>query len=497
MRVSLKLAANNISKSFGVTLALDDVSITFESGEVRALVGENGAGKSTLLKVISGAISKDSGQMFIDGGPFNPVGLQGAQASGVALVFQEISINPAITIAENIFINRLRNFKGFGGFLDWKKLRQAAQQILDDIGANISVTQNLLGLDLGQWKTIEIARAVAYNPKFLFLDESTAFLNTQEVNAFLKVIRNLKEKGIAIGFVSHHLDEVGKVADQITILKDGNWVGDYSVNEIKTEEIETLMVGREISKYIYPPRRSRPKSAPSLSLKSAGVVGKMKNVSLDLYPGEILGIGGLKGSGGETILEAILGDIHLTEGTMYFEGQEFKPRNPSDAWKLRIAHLPGDRAGEGLILDFTVLENVTLSVIPRKGAFLDKPAALKMSEKAIAELRIKADSPYAPSSSLSGGNLQKVVLGKCMAPNPCVMLLNNPTRGIDVGARIEIYRIIRQLADTGTAVILLSEDLLELIGFSDRILITRTGEISKEFTFEDHPTEEEAISYMI
>jgi len=493
----LQLKANHISKSFGVTLALDDVSITFESGEVRALVGENGAGKSTLLKVISGAILKDSGQMFIDGVPFNPLDLRDAQAAGVALVFQEISINPAITIAENIFINRLRNFKGFGGFLYWKKLRQAAQQILDDIGANISVTQNLLELDLGQWKTIEIARAVAYHPKFLFLDESTAFLNTQEVNAFLKVIRNLKEKEIAIGFVSHHLDEVGKVADQITILKDGKWVGNYSVNEIKTEEIETLMVGREISKYMYTPRRSKPKSAPILSLKSAGVAGKMKNVSLELYPGEILGIGGLKGSGGETILKVILGVIHLTEGILFFKGKEFKPRNPSDVWKRRIAYLPGDRAGEGLILDFNVLENVTLSVIPRKGVFLDKPAALKMSEKAIAELRIKADSPYTPCSSLSGGNLQKVVLGKCMAPNSCVMLLNNPTRGIDVGARIEIYRIIRQLADTDTAVILLSEDLLELIGFSDRILITRTGEISKEFTLEDHPTEEEVIGYMI
>ena len=493
----MQLKANHISKSFGVTLALDDVSITFESGEVRALVGENGAGKSTLLKVISGAILKDSGQMFIDGVPFNPLDLRDAQASGVVLVFQEISINPVITIAENIFINRLRNFKGFGGFLYWKKLLQAAQQILDDIGANISVTQNLLELDLGQWKTIEIARAVAYHPKFLFLDESTAFLNTQEVNAFLKVIRNLKEKEIAIGFVSHHLDEVGKVADQITILKDGKWVGNYSVNEIKTEEIETLMVGREISKYMYTPRRSKPKSAPILSLKSAGVAGKMKNVSLELYPGEILGIGGLKGSGGETILKVILGVIHLTEGILFFKGKEFKPRNPSDVWKRRIAYLPGDRAGEGLILDFNVLENVTLSVIPRKGVFLDKPAALKMSEKAIAELRIKADSPYTPCSSLSGGNLQKVVLGKCMAPNSRVMLLNNPTRGIDVGARIEIYRIIRQLADTDTAVILLSEDLLELIGFSDRILITRTGEISKEFTLEDHPTEEEVIGYMI
>jgi ribose transport system ATP-binding protein len=493
----VQLVARNIYKSFGATRALDDVSITFEAGQVRALVGENGAGKSTLLKVLAANIHPDKGTIVLDGQPYTPNDMREAERNGVALVFQEITVNPSLTIAENIFIDRLREFQGFAGLIDWKRLNAAAQHILDGMGVNFTVQRDLHDLNLGQWKIIEIARALSYQPKVLFLDESTAFLSTQEVNAFLTAVRNLRERGIAIGFVSHHLDEVQKVADTLTVLKDGKWVGDYAVGQIRTVEIEALMVGREIGSGIYPEKRACASDEVLLKLDHVSVPGELHDVSFELCRGEILGIGGLKGSGGEAILEVILGDQHAGSGRISFEGREFRPRRPYDAWDRGIAYLPGDRTGEGLIVDFTVMENVSMAAMPRNGPFLNKRSARTLTEKYIADLFIKAQGPNVACNSLSGGNLQKVVLAKCMAPAPRLLLLNNPTRGIDVGARMEIYRIIRELANEGVSVILLSEDLPELIGLSNRILITRTGAVSRIFTTDERPREQEIINHMI
>ena len=499
----MQLLARNISKSFGVTCALDDVSIDLEPGKVRALVGENGAGKSTLFKVIAAHEKKDSGTITLDGQAYNPANMQAAHAAGVALVFQEITISTSLGIAENVFIDRMRHFSRAFGIVDAKAMRKAAQRILDEIGAGVSVNQDLHQLDLGQWKIIEIARALSNEPKVLLLDESTAYLNTQEVDALLRVINTLKERGISIGFVSHHLDEVAKVADAITILKDGAWVGDYAVGELTTDQIGGLMVGREIGHDIYPATKSVEKqrlwasTAPILSLEDVAVNGRLENIDLTLHRGEILGIGGLKGSGGEDILAVITGELPGPTGQMRFEGKEHHPKIPADAWDAGIGYLPGNRTGEGLIVDFSVQENLTMASRPRRGPFRDKKTERKSSELLTTDLHIKAASSAVPCTSLSGGNLQKVVLGKCMAPNPKILLLNNPTRGIDIGARIEIYRIIHALAAQGVSVILLSEDLPELIGLSDRILITRVGRISKVFNHDEAPTEAEIINHMI
>jgi ribose transport system ATP-binding protein len=494
----LQLIAQNISKSFGATSSLVDVSIILETGQVRALVGENGAGKSTLFKVCAGAIQSDSGSMTLNGKPYDPQDMRAAQLAGVALVFQEVTINPSLDIAENIYIDRLRDFVGPSGISNWKSLRKAAQIILDDMGANFSVDQDINKLNLGQWKVVEIARALSYNPKILLLDESTAFLNSQEKNALFSVINNLKKQGIAIGFVSHHLDEIDEIADTITVLKDGEWVGDYASGALSTEAIEALMVGREIGRNIYPETRAFINSNGNiLEIKKLTVSGQLDGIDLELYAGEILGIGGLKGSGGEAILGAIIGDIPFTRGEMLYENKPYHPRQPYDAWDVGIAYLPGDRTGEGLILDYTVSDNLSMASIPRKGIFLDKPAVMRLSDKYISILNIKAESSNTPCNSLSGGNLQKVALGKCMAPRPKILLLNNPTRGIDVGARMEIYQIIRKLANDGVSIIFLTEDLLELIGLSDRIIITRMGKISKAFKHEEFPSEEEIIRHMI
>jgi ribose transport system ATP-binding protein len=499
----LQLLARNISKSFGATRALDNVSLTLAPGKVHALVGENGAGKSTLFKVLAAHEQIDAGVITLDGKPYNPANIVEAHASGVALVLQEITINPSLGIAENIFIDRMRRFNRAFGLLDAKAMRRAAQQLLDEIGAGVSVSQDLHQLDLGQWKIIEIARALSYDPKVLLLDESTAYLNTHEVDALLKVINSLRAKQIAIGFVSHHLDEVAKVADAITILKDGAWVGDYGVGELTPDEIGGLMVGRALGHDIYPKARGTAEIAlctaepPILSLQGVSVSGRLDDVSLTLNRGEILGIGGLKGSGGEDILGVINGDLRGFYGQVLLAGRPYQPKSPADAWQVGIGYLPGSRNSEGLILDFTLLENLTLASRPRNGPFRDQRAERKSSHQLMADLHIKAAGPTVPCTSLSGGNLQKVVLGKCLAPNPKILLLNNPTRGIDIGARIEIYRIIHELAQRGMSVILLSEDLMELIGLSDRIAITRVGRVSKLFDHDQAPTEEEIVNYMV
>lgn len=493
------LKAQNISKSFGATQALDNVSITLDSGQVHALVGENGAGKSTLFKICAGAIQKDAGIMTIDGRPYEPRNMREAQRAGVALVFQEMTINPSLDIAENIFIDRMRIHAGLIGLTNWSRLRIAAQRILDEIGANISVRDDIRDLDLGQLKVLEVARALSYKPSVLLLDESTAFLSTQEMTALFTVINNLRSQGIAIGYISHHLDEIERVADKITILKDGQWVGDYNRSELTNAEIEALMVGREIGHQIYPPAREFAinGSTPILAVENISVPGRLQDVSLDLYPGEVIGIGGLKGAGGETLINAIAGDIPVTAGRMRFADQVYQPRKPFDAWKQGIAYLPGDRTREGLIVDFSVQDNLSLASIPRRGPFVDRAAERSLVDRLIPLLQIKAASPAVACNSLSGGNLQKVVLGKCIAPEPKVLLLNNPTRGIDVGARMQIYATIRQLAERGLAIILLTEDLLELIGMSDRIVLMRKGRISKQFSHSDFPSEEELIGHII
>ncbi|MBK8023894.1 MAG: sugar ABC transporter ATP-binding protein [Chloroflexi bacterium] len=492
----MPLVAEHLYKSFGATQALSDVSIRLHSGKVHALVGENGAGKSTLFKACAGAHRPDKGSMTFDEQPFAPRNLREAQARGVALVFQEITINFALGIAENIFIDRMSQFSGFMGISGWKNLRAEAQRILDEIGAQISVKDHLDQLDLGQLKILEVARALSYRPRVLLLDESTAFLSTVEIDALFRVIETLKGQDIAIGYISHHLEELEKIADEITILKDGGWVGTYPVGEISEDEIKALMVGRDLGHNLYPP--SRPTQHKDTVLKLVNVrASGLEPMTLDLRQGEILGIGGLKGAGGETLLSLINGDVHLQGGSMQIEDRPYRPINPSHAWQHGIAYLPGDRTGEGLILDFTVQDNLVMASIPQRRLLVDRGVEKKMVEALISALQIKTPSPRAICSSLSGGNLQKVVMGKCMAAQPKVLLLNNPTRGIDVGARAQIYQIIREQVAQGLCAVLLSEDLPELLGMSDRLVVMRKGCISQIFDREHKPSEEDVITYMI
>jgi len=491
------LHTHNITKTFGPTHALKGVGFTLQAGQVYALVGENGAGKSTLFKICAGVLPPDSGTMTLDGHVYTPANMRLAQQAGVALVFQEMTINRSLDIAENIFIDRLYTHSGLLGLSRWQKLRRAAQQLLDEMEADISVSQSLEALDLGQLKVLEVARALSYQPKVLLLDESTAFLNTHEIDTLFNVVNTLRHQGIAIGYISHHLDEIDKLADGITILKDGNHVGDFAHGELSNAEIEGRMVGREIGSDIYPAKRTFCAEKTILSLNTITVKNKLYEVDLQLYHGEILGIGGLKGSGGETLLRTIIGDTQPSAGSMTLFGQPYTPHVPTHAWQQGIAYLPGDRGNEGLITEFSVKTNLSMAAVPHTGIFVQGQQENALVTDLIQKLQIKTSHPDIPAKSLSGGNLQKIVLGKCIAATPKVLLLNNPTRGIDIGARMQIYSIIRDLAEQGIAVMLLSEDLLELRGMSDRIVIMRKGLISHIFDHNVPTTEEALVSQMI
>lgn len=493
----MKLIAKDICKRFGATVALDNASVEFNSGEVHALAGENGAGKSTLLKVIAAVHRPDSGEIYLDEKRFIPKDFLDASSKGVTIVFQESTINPYITISENIFIDRLRVYNSWMKSIQWSKLKNDAQEILDSMGADINVNQDIRSLDLGQWKLIEVARALAYKPKVLLLDESTAFLNNKEIKAFLSVIDNLRQQGLAIGFVSHHMNEVFEISDRITVMRDGKYVVELNTKEATSERLESAMVGREIGAKLFPERQEQAAGETILSVKNLSVKDKLENVSFDLKKGEILGIGGLKGAGGEAVLEAIYGIEPIQSGSVEYKKETYRGTSPYKSLKRKIAMVPGERTLEGLIPEFSIQDNLVMAALPKKGLLRDKKQEHEISAAYIEKIRIKTKNYNDPANSLSGGNMQKVVLGKFLAANPSILLLNNPTRGIDVSARQEIYSLMRDIADSGVSIIMLTEDLLELLGMSDRIIIMRKKAISKVYEKAIGLTEADLIGNII
>ncbi len=495
----MTLVAASLQKRFGQTVAADGISMTLQTGRVHAIVGENGAGKSTMLRMLGGAIRPDSGEMRLDETLYAPQSASDALKHGVALVHQEITINRSLSIAENIFIGDLRAHAGRFGVLKRKDILRLAQAALDRIGVEISVLDDIEKLNLGELKCIEIARAISANPKTLLLDESTAYLDHREVDAVLRAIHELKSKGMTIGFVSHHFAEVRAAADDLTVLKDGQFVGSFSAATVNESEIHRLMVGRDVVQGIYPPR-SRAKATaavPVLSVDAAAVGRELKNVSLDIRPGEILGLAGLKGAGAEALFAGIVGDKPLRHGSLTLGGDDYRPTSPRAAWQHGIAHLPGDRGNEGLIVPFSVLDNLIMAQPPTIGPFFARNRARSKADALIRLIGIRTPNAAEPCLSLSGGNMQKVVLGKCLAVAPTLLLLNNPTRGVDVGARQEIYRIMRQKASEGLAILLSSEDMPELLGMSDRLIVLRQGVMSHEFRSLEHVQEHDIVQYMI
>ena len=491
------LEAKNVRKEFGNTLALDEAYVMLKSGEVTALVGENGAGKSTLLKAIAGVHDMDKGEILIDGKQVEISNMNDAYKNGISIVFQESTINPFISISENIFIDRLHEYSKPLKGMNWKRIIKDAQEILDSMESGIDATVDIRSLNLGQWKLIEVARALSYNPKVLLLDESTAFLNHNETRSFITSVKKLREDGLAIGYVSHHMQEIYELADRITVMRDGRFIVEMSRDEVTQEKLEAAMVGRSIGEKLYPPRRETPATEVVMRVNDLCVEHQLKNATFDLRRGEILGIGGLKESGGDAIINAIYGAVPIQSGSVTLENETYSSTRPVDSLARNVSLLPGERTLEGLITNFSIADNIIMSAGPRKGLLRDRKKEKELVSKYVSQVKIKTDNPNNPASSLSGGNMQKVVIGKCLATDPRVLLLNNPTRGIDISARQEIYTLIRGLANDGLSIILLTEDLLELLGMSDRILITRNFAISKIFDENKDLKEEDIIGYIV
>ncbi|HTB11481.1 MAG TPA: sugar ABC transporter ATP-binding protein [Bryobacteraceae bacterium] len=455
------LRLEGVRKHFDGVQALRGAGLSVAAGEVHALLGENGAGKSTLAKIAAGSVRADAGQILIHGTPVDIKHPLDAQRLGIGIIYQELDLFPNLSIAENIAIGRPVKFR---------ELTRFAQPFLDQVGLAADPKTMLGSLRAGEMQLVAIARALASNARILFMDEPTSSLFDDAVERLFRLIGELKREGVAIVYVSHRMDEIFRISDRATVLRDGATVGTRVVAETTPDELIRMMVGRYIE------TSSRRESFSEETILSVVNLStrKLQDISFDLRQGEVLGIAGLVGAGRSEIGAALFGLDRRLSGTIRLKGREIHPRSPAEAIKLGLALLPEDRKGEGLMMQMSVGENAALAGFSKFG-FLQPSEEKRALDPVFRRLALKAASRDAPVSTLSGGNQQKVLLARCLLANPDVLFLDDPTRGIDVGAKQEIYAIIEKLAAEGKGVILVSSELPELLRCSDRILVMREG----------------------
>jgi ribose transport system ATP-binding protein len=491
------LHLSNIRKEFPGTLALDGVSLSFEDGSVHALLGKNGAGKSTLLKIISGAIPPTSGKININGKDLTFRSPSDAFRNGIASVYQELSILQDLTVGENILIGRLPKKKFFGQFfIDWKETFRQAEEVLSEIQVDIDVRKKASEIGVAQRQIVEIAKAMSFRPSVLLLDEPTSALAYHEVDNLFKIIKMLKAKGVAIVYITHRLNEVQQIADKISVLRDGKCVGTLSKSETTPVKIVNMMFG-DIPERIKPEVPKIPET-PILELKDFHKEGKFFNVNLKLFKGEILGIAGMLGSGRTELLRAIYGADEVDRGEIIFEGKHYSGLNPVDAKKLGIAFISEDRKDEGLVQILSTRINVCLAsynIISNRGV-LTRKHEQKVVRKFIKELDIKVADAEQPVTSLSGGNQQKVIIAKWLNTKPRIILLDEPTRGIDIQTKQQIFQIVTELSSSGISIIFVSTELEELLEVCHRILIMKKGLVLKEILPKDITAEDLFVACM-
>lgn len=474
------LSVTGISKSFPGVKSLQDVDFAVGAGEIHALVGENGAGKSTLIKIISGAYVPDKGEIELDGRKVAWAGPRDAQSAGIHVIYQELVLFPELTVAENVFINEqpLTRF----GVVDYRLMERRADDALRQLGARIQVRQRVKELTVADQQMVEIARALVATVKVLILDEPTAVISGREVDLLFDRLVALRTAGVAIIYISHRLEEIFRIADRVTVLKDGVRVASRSVTEVNRDRLISMMVGRPLTD-VFPPGRAVPSDAPVL-LRARGIsVGtRVRDASLDLKSGEVLGLAGLVGSGRTELAQAIFGGLPFDAGKVEIEDKVLTRTSPRRSIEAGVGLLTEDRKGEGLLMHLSVAANI---VAPRlgeiaRGPFIDLRAENKIGAQEIARFSIAAPGPQTAVASLSGGSQQKVLFSRWVRTCRRVLLLDEPTRGVDVGAKVEIYRIIRQLADDGFAILMISSELLEIVGMCDRALVMYEGVITGE-----------------
>jgi D-xylose transport system ATP-binding protein len=479
----------DIIKDFPGVRALDGVNIALESGEIHALVGENGAGKSTLMKILSGVYPAGSfeGEIIVDNSSTRFRGISESESAGIAMIFQELSLVKEMSVGENIFLGREPSKFGV---IDWSRVYHATSQLLQDLHLSIDSRAKVGTLGIGQQQLVEIAKALSQNARILVLDEPTAALTESEVDILFTILRKLKERGVGMIYISHKLDEVLEIADTVTVLRDGKTVWTRPAAEIDKKVVISAMVGREVGD-IFPPREHNLGDV-ALTVRDAVAFSPdspdkrlVNNVSFSVRTGEVLGIAGLMGAGRTELLMTIFAAWPGNYSRrIEINGSEVKINSPADAIANGIAFVTEDRKRYGVILDHTILDNLTLAGLRRiSGQFLRSRARESMAAQGpMRVLKIKAGSPLTVTGTLSGGNQQKVVLGKWLLTDPKVLFLDEPTRGIDVGAKQEIYVEINKLAKAGLAIVLVSSELPEVLGLSDRVLVLHEGQIKGEFT---------------
>ena len=471
------LEFQHISKQFPGVLALDDVSISFKKGEVFAIVGENGAGKSTLIKTCTGAHSPTSGKIIIDGEEVENLTPIEAIERGVGVIYQEFSLVNDLSVAENIFLGAAIRH---GPFIDKAAMAKASSEIFEKLNIKIDPYTMVKDLSTGYQQMVEMAKAISKQVKILIMDEPTAPLTNNEVETMYSVIRNLKESGVTVIYISHRLEEIFQIADRVAILRDGKLIKTLNVCETCKDELIKYMVGREL-KETYPQRE--PAKNKEVVMKIENLSGNgLHNISLDVYAGEILGLGGLIGAGRTELAELLYGAKKKTSGTITYKGRELTLKSPSSAIENGIGLVPEDRKREGIITNRSIYDNISAAIIKKNSryGFINKRIISDTVEKYKNSLRIKVSGLEASINSLSGGNQQKAVLAKILATSADFIILDEPTRGIDVGAKYEIYLLMNDLIAQGKTILMISSELEELMGMSDRIVVLSEGYITGE-----------------
>lgn len=471
----------DLTKQYPGVLALDRFSISLKAGEVRALLGKNGAGKSTAIKVLSGAIIPDGGKIVIDGIAPSIAGPLDALREGIATVYQEISLVPALSVAENILLGRWKKTDRFGGLISHAKGQAFARDILDRLKIDIDPAKPVSELNVAQQQLVEIAKAVSFNPRVLVLDEPTSALPQKQVDLLHEVVRTLSDLGTAIIYVTHRLHEVPKIAHSVTVLRDGQLISTIPVEQATPAKITELMIGSDWQGMEF--ERSKKSGEPILEVKNLSTADKLNNISFELYPGEVLGLAGLLSSGRTELMRAIFGLDPITRGEITVDGVRVHKPNPQKMKALGLGLTAEDRKRDGLVLDFSVEMNATLAPVNRisKCGLLDKTASRSLAQDVVDKLDVKTSSLDVPVGALSGGNQQKIVIGNWLNTQPRILLMDEPSRGVDVAAKEQIFKLVRQLAAEGLAVLFVSSEIEEVLDVCDRILVIHEGELTEEY----------------
>lgn len=481
MEQDIILSLDNISKKYSGVVALDNVSLEIKRGEIHALIGENGAGKSTLIKTVAGAINPDVGNITIDGKSFKYMTPQLSEEMGIATIYQEFNLVDELSAAENIFLGKKLS-KGI--FINKKLMYKKAKQVFEQLNIDIPPDKLVKNLTVGYQQMVEIAKAVIQNAKVLIMDEPSAPLTVVEIESMFNLIHELNKRNVSIIYISHRLDEVFRISNRITVMRDGKKISTLNTKDSNVDELISLMVGRKMSE-TFPKRENNSSNDYLLEVNNLSGNG-IRNISFKLKRGEILGFAGLIGSGRTELMELIFGAKKITKGEIIFNGKKYIPKNPKYSINNGIVLVPEDRKKLGALITRSIKENITISCIDKisKFIFINNKLDKKISNNFIKKLKIKTSSINQIVKNLSGGNQQKVVISKCLSVNPDLIILDEPTRGIDVGAKYEIYKLINELILEGKTIIYISSEMEELIGMSDRIIVlfegSMVGEIPKE-----------------